>query len=66
MQIFTMRYNLKFLKLTLYGLMRPQSIRKLKQISGQNDFRGSTIGLAGCGIWVFFVVILGASTGQRY
>ena len=35
MQIFTMRYNLKFRKLTLYGLTRPQSIRKLKQISGQ-------------------------------
>ena len=30
-----MRYNLKFRKLTLYGLTRPQSIRKLKQISGQ-------------------------------
>ena len=30
-----MRYNLKFRKLTLYGLNRPQSIRKLKQISGQ-------------------------------
>ena len=30
-----MRYNLKFSKLTLYGLTRPQSIRKLKQISGQ-------------------------------
>ena len=35
MQIFTMRYNLKFRKLTFYGLTRPQSIRKLKQISGQ-------------------------------
>ena len=35
MQIFTMRYKLKFRKLTLYGLTRPQSIRKLKQISGQ-------------------------------
>ena len=30
-----MRYNLKFRKLTFYGLARPQSIRKLKQISGQ-------------------------------
>ena len=30
-----MRYNLKFRKLTLYGLTRPQSIRKSKQISGQ-------------------------------
>ena len=37
MQIFTMRYNLKFRKLTLYGLTRPQSIRKLKQISGQEN-----------------------------
>ena len=35
MQIFTMRYNLQFRKLTLYGLTRPQSIRKSKQISGQ-------------------------------
>ena len=35
MQIFTMRHNLKFRKLTLYGLTRPQSIRKSKQISGQ-------------------------------
>ena len=30
-----MRYNLKFRNLTFYGLTRPQSIRKLKQISGQ-------------------------------
>ena len=35
MQFFTMRYNLKFRKLTLYGLIRPQSIRKSKQIPGQ-------------------------------
>ena len=35
MQIFTMRYNLKFGKLILYGLSRPQSIRKSKQIYGQ-------------------------------
>ena len=35
MHIFSMRYNLKFRKLTFYGLTRPQSIRKLKQISGQ-------------------------------
>ena len=33
MQIFTMRYN--FRKLTLYGLARPQSITKSKQISGK-------------------------------
>ena len=35
MQIITIRYNLRFRKLTLYGLTRPQSIRKSKQISGQ-------------------------------
>ena len=35
MQIFTMRYNLEFLKLTPYGLTRPQCIRKSKQNSGQ-------------------------------
>ena len=35
MQIFTMCYNLGFRKLTFYGLTRPQSIRKSKQISGQ-------------------------------
>ena len=35
MQIFTMRYNLEFRKLTFYGLTRPQSTRKSKQISGQ-------------------------------
>ena len=35
MQIFTMRYNLKFRKLTLYGLTRLQSVRKSKQIYGQ-------------------------------
>ena len=35
MQIFTMHYNLEFRKLTFYGLTRPQSIRKSKQISGQ-------------------------------
>ena len=35
MQIFTMRHNLKFRRSTFYGLTRPQSIRKSKQISGQ-------------------------------
>ena len=35
MQNFTTRYNLEFCKLTFYGLTRPQSIRKSKQISGQ-------------------------------
>ena len=35
MQIFTMRYNLKVRKLTPYGLIRPQCIRKSKQISGK-------------------------------
>ena len=35
MQIFTMRYNLEFRKMTFYGLARPQSIRKSKQISRQ-------------------------------
>ena len=35
MQIFTMRYNLKFRKLILYGLTRLQSVRKSKQIYGQ-------------------------------
>ena len=35
MQIFTMRYILKFRKLTPYGLTRPQCIRKSKQISGK-------------------------------
>ena len=35
MQIFAIRYNLKFRKLTLYGLTRPQSIRKSRQISEQ-------------------------------
>ena len=30
-----MRYNLEFLKLTPYGLTRPQCIRKSKQNSGQ-------------------------------
>ena len=35
MQIFTMRYNLEFRKLTLYGITRSQSIRKSRQISGQ-------------------------------
>ena len=35
MQNFTTRYNLEFCKLTFYGLTRPQSTRKSKQISGQ-------------------------------
>ena len=35
MQIFTTRYNLEFRKLTVYGITRPISIRKSKQISGQ-------------------------------
>ena len=30
-----MRYNLEFRKLTLYSIIRPQSIKKSKQISGQ-------------------------------
>ena len=38
MKIFTMRYNLEFRKLTFYGLNGPQSIRKLKRISGQTIF----------------------------
>ena len=36
-----MCYNLKFSKLTLYGLPRPQSIRKSKQISGQTILSSS-------------------------
>ena len=35
MQNFTTRYNLEFCKLTFYGLTRPHSTRKSKQISGQ-------------------------------
>ena len=35
MQIFAMRYNLKFRKLTLYGLTSPPIYQKMKQISGQ-------------------------------
>ena len=36
MQILIARYNnLEFSKLTLYGITRPQSIRKSKQICGQ-------------------------------
>ena len=31
----TTRYNLECRKLTFYGITRPQSIRKSKQISGQ-------------------------------
>ena len=30
-----MRYNLEFRKLTLYSIIRRQSIKKSKQISGQ-------------------------------
>ena len=30
-----MRFNLEFQKKTLYGLTRPQSIKKSKQISGK-------------------------------
>ena len=35
MQFFLKRYNLEFRKLTLYGITRPQSIKKSQQISGQ-------------------------------
>ena len=35
MQILTARYNLEIRKLTFYGIIRPQSIRKSKQISAQ-------------------------------
>ena len=41
MQIFTVRYILEFRKLTSYGLTRPQSIRKSKQISGQTILSSS-------------------------
>ena len=34
-QILTTRYNLEFRNLILYGITRPQSIRKSKQISGK-------------------------------
>ena len=37
MQILTARYNLEFSKLTLYGITRPKSIRKSKQIPGQTN-----------------------------
>ena len=40
MQTFTMRYNLEFRKLTLYGITRSQSIKKSKQIRlWANDFK---------------------------
>ena len=35
MQFFLKRYNLEFRKLTLYGITRPQSIKKSQQSSGQ-------------------------------
>ena len=35
MQILNTRYNLEIRKLIFYGITRPQSIRKSKQISGQ-------------------------------
>ena len=35
MQIFTMRYKLKFRKMTFHGFTRPQSITKSKQIARQ-------------------------------
>ena len=35
MQILTTHYTLEFRKLALYGITRPQSIRKSKQISGK-------------------------------
>ena len=38
MQIFTMRYNLEFRKLTFYGLTRPQSNQKIETILWANDF----------------------------
>ena len=41
-------------------LWRIQSSTLIKSI-----FRGSTIGLAGCGIWLFFVVILGMRAENR-
>ena len=40
MQILTTRYNVKSRKLTQYGIIRSQSIRKSKQISGQTILRG--------------------------
>ena len=39
MQILTTRYNVKSRKLTQYGIIRSQSIRKSKQISGQTIFK---------------------------
>ena len=41
MQIFTMRYNVEFRKLTFYGLTKPQSIKKKKQSSGQTILSSS-------------------------
>ena len=35
-----MGYNLEFRKLTLYSIIRPQSIKKSKQISGQTILSG--------------------------
>ena len=36
----TLRYNLEFRKITFFGLIRYQSIRKSKQISGQKFLSG--------------------------
>ena len=36
----TLRYNLEFRKITFFGLIRYQSIRKSKQISGQKILSG--------------------------
>ena len=38
MQIFTMRYNLEFRKLTLYGITRSQSIRKSHNLEFNPNF----------------------------
>ena len=42
MQFFQKRYNLEFRKLTLYGITRPQSIRKSTKISGRRFYSASS------------------------
>ena len=39
MQFLTTCYNLEFRKLTLYGITRPQSIRKIETNLWANDFK---------------------------
>ena len=47
-----------------YSFLR-KTDKAQERLFSRSHYRGSTIGLAGCGIWLFFLVILGMRAENR-